>query len=109
MRAQAKALAQEAGRAAIEARREAKVYSDAAHALAQQAFKAEAVAAQLEKDGDLEGANEQLEVLGRLRALIERNYEKADEKGQTAVTHERQAFKQNDLAARLKHQSEQEG
>ena len=108
MRIQDQALADESERAALDARRQSKVYSNAAHALTQLAVKAASVADRLEKDGDFEGATEQREVFKRLQALVERNYEKATEKDEAAIVHERHAFNQRELAAKLKQQIEKE-
>ena len=107
-RAHALALKQEAEEKAQDARRQSDMYSTAARELEQKAFLAEGIANQLETKGDPEGAAEQRDALKELQKLIEQNYRKADDKGEIAVVFEREAFTQNDLAARLKTQLEKQ-
>ena len=101
-RTHALAMAAEAEEKAEEARRQAEVYSQAARALEQKAFGAEAILKSLEATGDEDAARAQRESFDHLRKLIQQNYAKADEKGEIAVVFAREAFRERDYAARLK-------
>ena len=107
-RAHALAMAAEAGEKAEAVRLQAKVYSQAARELEHKGFRVEAILKKLEFSGDEDAAKEQRESLENLRKLIQENYDKADEKGEIAVVFEREAFRERDLAARLKSELEKQ-
>lgn len=101
-RTAALAEAEEAEELADDAKRQARMYSKAAHEFEQKAFRATAEASAAEAAGHEAEANGLRESIEYLRKLIQQNYAKADEKAGIAVALEREATKEMDLAARLK-------
>ena len=83
-------------------RLQAQMYSDAARGLGERAITTEGLAKELERKGEVQAAKEKRDEAQQLRVLSERNRHKAEEQEDIATNYDGEAFRQKELASRLK-------